>query len=168
MEPNIEKNLNKDPRHFDPLAPEHKEYGSAKHNQVPSSERSHDWKFAFENLSNDMIRLWDKESRLIRTEMNEKVSQVKTAAGALAAGGSVMLVGVFSLAATAIIALDLVMPLWLSAVIVTAALFIVGGIMLATGKKKLEAEKLKPRHSIETLGEIKTTLQERVHEFTKH
>lgn len=111
--------------------------------------------------------LWEKQSELIRTEMNEKVTQLKAAAASMVAGGAVLFVSLICVAATAIIALNLVMPLWLSGVIVTAAFLIIGGIMVGGAKQKLEADSLKPRRSVETLSEIKSTLKERVHEF-KH
>lgn len=126
------------------------------------------WKGMAENLYHDMSLLWERQSMLIRTEMNEKFSDIKTAGGSLVTGGVLLFAGVFSLVATAIIALDLVLPLWASAVIVTAFLLIVGGIMLGAAKKKLEADKLKPTRSIETLGEISTTLKERFYEFKRH
>lgn len=126
------------------------------------------WKSMGENLYRDMSLLWDRQSLLIRTEMNEKLSDMKTAVGSLVAGGAVLFVGVFALVATAIICLNLILPLWASAVIVTAVLLIAGGIMLGAAKKKLEADRLKPRHSIETLGEISTTLKERLYEFKRH
>jgi membrane-bound ClpP family serine protease len=126
------------------------------------------WKGMVQHLYTDVNNLWQKESLLIRTELNEKVTEVKTAASAFAIGGAVLLVGLFALVATAIIGLDVFLPLWLSAVIVTAVLFIVGGSMLAGAKKKFEANRLKPTRSIETLSEIKNTFQERIHEFKRH
>lgn len=126
------------------------------------------WKGMVQNLYSDINNLWQKESLLIRTELNEKVSEVKTAASSFAIGGAVMFVGLFALVATAIIGLDVFLPLWLSAVIVTAVLFIVGGAMLAGAKKKFEANRLRPNRSIETLSEIKNTFQERIHEFKRH
>lgn len=126
------------------------------------------WKSMAEHLYQDMSVLWDRQSMLIRTEMNEKFSDIKTASVSLGAGSVLMIAGAFALVATAIILLDLVLPLWASAVIVTALLFIVGGVLIVGAKKKLEADKIKPKRSIETLGEISTTLKERLYEFKQH
>ncbi|HXH74878.1 MAG TPA: phage holin family protein [Bacteriovoracaceae bacterium] len=125
----------------------------------------HSWKVMVDRISNDMTTLWGKESLLIRSEINEKFSEAKAAFGTLAVGAALLFVGLIAAVFAAIYVLDVFMPLWLSAVIVTAILFVVGGVMIGIAKKKLEMDKLKPRHSIETLGEIKTTLKERVHEF---
>ena len=81
---------------------------------------------------------------------------------------SLLLVGLFAAVATAIILINLVAPLWLSALIVTVVLMAVGGVMLTGAMKKLEADKLKPKKSIETFGEIRNTFQERIHEFKQH
>lgn len=116
----------------------------------------------------DVSRLVSKEGELIRAELNEKVTQMKVASGSLVVGGALLFVGVLCLAATAIICLNLVAPLWLSAVIVTAVLLMVGGIMLAGAKKKLNPEELKPVKSIGAIGEIRHSLQEKVNEITKH
>lgn len=120
------------------------------------------------NFYTDVSRLLSKEGELIRTELNEKVTQIKVASGTLAVGGVLMFVGVFCAAATAIICINLVAPLWLSALIVTAALLIVGGVMLMGAKKKLNANDLKPVKSIDAFGEIRHSLQEKVNEITKH
>lgn len=165
MEPRVEKDLNKNPRHFEPLADGDGRTHSTSHTY--QSREADSWRYQLERLYDDMGLLWEKQSELIRTEMNEKVTQLKAAAASMVAGGAVLFVGLICVAATAIIALNLVMPLWLSGVIVTAAFLIIGGIMVGGAKQKLEADSLKPRRSVETLSEIKSTLKERVHEF-KH
>jgi membrane protein implicated in regulation of membrane protease activity len=51
--------------------------------------------------------------------------------------GLLALYGLAALFATAIIALDLVLPLWLSALIVTVVLFVAAGIAALLGKKQV-------------------------------
>lgn len=126
------------------------------------------WKGMVNRIYTDVVHLMDKEGQLIRAEMNEKVTDVKTGAVSLVTAGVVMFVGLISLAATATILLNQVTSLWLASVIVTAAFMIVGAIMLGTAKKKLEADKLKPRKSIQAFGEIRHSLKEKVDEITKH
>lgn len=123
------------------------------------------WKVMFDKLYTDIYKLYEKESLLIRTEMKEIASDAKKAASAMAIGGVFLFVGVFALVASAIILLSLVMPLWVSSLLVTAFLFVVGGVLVMSAKKKLSAEKLTPKQSIETFGEIKTTFKERINEF---
>lgn len=126
------------------------------------------WKSMTNRFYTDITHLMEKEGQLIRAELNEKVTDVKAGVISLVSAGVVMFVGLISLAATATILLDQVTSLWLASVIVTAAFLIIGAIMLGTAKKKLEADKLKPRKSIEAFGEIRHSLKEKVNEITKH
>lgn len=135
-----------------------------------SVETRDSWKDMLDHLYADMAHLYERQSLLIRQEVKEKIDDAKAAVVTMAIGGSFLLVGVFAAVATAIIALDLVMPLWASAVIVSGILLCVGGIMFVGAKKKLAAGKLVPHHSLETMSEIKSTLKERVNEYksTRH
>src|SRR5665647_586596 len=122
------------------------------------------WKSMFERFYVDMGALLEKEGRLIKVELSEKFTEVKAASTTLVIGATLLLVGVFALAATTVILLALVMDLWIAASIVTIALLVVGGTLLSASLTKLEGKRLSPRRSVEALGEITTTLKERVHE----
>ncbi len=126
------------------------------------------WKDMTQKFYNDVVHLFEKEGELIRTEMSEKVSEVKTASVSLVTGGVVAFVGLLCVAATAIIALDIVTELWLASTIVTVVFLAIGGIMLMSAKKKLESDRIKPNKSIAAFGEIRHTLKEKVNEITKH
>jgi hypothetical protein len=126
------------------------------------------WKDMAQNFYTDVTRLLEKEGQLIRTEMNEKISQAKVATVSMVTSGVLLFVGALCLAATAIIVLDLFAPLWLAAAVVTVALLAIGGIMFTGAKKKLNTTDLKPNKSIQAIGEIRHSLQEKVHEITKH
>ncbi len=121
------------------------------------------WRDMTRDLLNDVSTMFRTEGALIRTEVNEKADMVKAGLTSIGTGSGFLLVGLFSLSATAIILLNLVMPLWLSAVIVTAVFLIVGAVLASTGKKKLEAEKLAPRRSIETMGTMSRRFKDRVY-----
>ncbi len=125
------------------------------------------WGVMLEKLSTDMTNLWERQSRLISTEINEKVTILKGASGAMVVGGSLMFVGVFCLAATAILALCLVVQPWIAAAIVTVVLMAIGFIMVKGAQKKLAGKGLVPNQSIEAIGQIKNTFQERIHEFKR-
>ncbi|MFP5385533.1 MAG: phage holin family protein [Bacteriovoracia bacterium] len=131
------------------------------------SERE-SWKHMVNRFYTDVTHLFEKEGELIRAELNEKASDIKTASASLISGGVVLFVGVLSLAATLTILLNLVTSLWVASLIVTVAFLLIGAGMLGAAKKKLEADKLKPRKSIEAFGEIRHSLKEKVNEITKH
>jgi hypothetical protein len=112
--------------------------------------------------------LLQREGQLIRSEMTEKVVQVKAATFTLVASWIVLFIGSQCLAAAAIMLLSMVIPLWVSAVIVTAAFLISGVFMFFVALKKINTEDLKPRKSIEAFDHIRFSLKEKVHEITKH
>lgn len=126
------------------------------------------WKVMVEKLYHDMAHLFSKESALIKVEMSEKIREVKTAGTSVVIGGVLLFVGVITLAMTAIFLLARVIPVWSASALVTAAFLIVGYVMVRTALSKLEADKIKPRQSLETLGEIKTSFKERINEFKLH
>lgn len=121
----------------------------------------------FGKLSTDVTNLWDRQSRLIGTELGEKVTTIKVASGSLVVGGVFAFVGVFCLAATAILALSTLMAPWMAAAIVTVLLMVVGLVMIKGAAKKLSGKELVPEHSIDALNQIKNTFQERIHEFKR-
>lgn len=126
------------------------------------------WKEMVNHLYADMTGLYESQSLLIRKEISEKLESAKTAAASFAIGGALLFMGLLSATATAIICLDLIMPLWASALIVTAIFSIIGIVMVMGAKRKLAADQMIPRQSIETLGEVKNTFKERINEFKHH
>lgn len=125
------------------------------------------WGTMIERLSTDMSNLWERQSALVATELNEKVTTLKLASGSLVAGGVIMFVGLICLAATAIIALTNVVVPWIAAAIVTVAFLLIGLVMVKGAQKKLAGKGLVPEHSIDAMKQMKTTFQERVHEFKR-
>lgn len=126
------------------------------------------WKSSVTKFYTDVSSLIEREGQLIRTEIAEKSVEAKTAAVSLVSGGVVLFIGAMCLAATAIILCAYVMPLWLASVIVTAVFLVVGAVMLAAAKKKMTADNLVPRKSIDALTEIRYSIKEKVNEITKH
>lgn len=126
------------------------------------------WKTMMERLYNDVSHLIAQESVLVRTEVKEKTTEVTKALGSLVIGGAILAVGGMCVAATAIIALNLVLPLWAAALAVTSLFLIVGGIILMAAKKKLSMDRLMPNHSIEAMGHISNTFKERINEFKSY
>lgn len=118
-----------------------------------------------------MIRLSDQTSRLIRDEMQLARAELKSTvnhaglgAGLFSVAGLLALFGVTALIATAIIALALVLPLWASTLIVTAALFVAAVIAGIVGKKQLQHVAPTPERTVEN---VQRDLRE-VKESRKH
>ncbi len=126
------------------------------------------WMLMIERIYADTRLLLEREGQLIRGEMTEKVVQLRTATTTLVISGVVLFIGAQCLAATAIIMLSMVIPLWASAIVVTGSFVLGGGIILLVGINKINAVDLKLNKSLEGFKHIGSSIKEKVHEIIKH
>lgn len=106
-----------------------------------------------------LTRLSDQSSRLVRDELalakveiTDKVRHAGIGAGLFSVAGVLALFGVGTLITTVILALALVMPAWLAALIVTLAVFAAAGIAALIGKKEVqEATPPTPQETIDSV-----------------
>ena len=100
-------------------------------------------------LSEQIPELVRSEIRLAQAELTEKGKRAGVGVGLFSAAGLFALFGLGTLVTTAIVALDLALPLWASALIVTGVLFAIAGIAALTGKKQVaEATPAAPEKAI--------------------
>jgi hypothetical protein len=85
-------------------------------------------------LSEQVSTLVRDELALAKAEMTEKGKRAGTGVGLLGGGGVLVLYGVGGLLATAVLALDLVWPAWLAALVVTVVVFAVAGVLALVGR----------------------------------
>ncbi len=109
----------------------------------------------FSELSQETATLVRQEVQLAKTEMTQKASRVGKDVGFLAAGGAVAYAGLLAIIAGVIFLLALVIPLWLSALLVGIAVAAAGYFLVRKGLDALKQEDLAPRETIETLKEDK-------------
>ena len=122
-----------------------------------------------------MIQLSEQTSRLIRSELQLAKVELKNSAkhaglGAGLFGGAGVLAwfGLGALIATAIIALDLVFPLWAAALIVTLVLFVAAGITALVGKKQVQQVSPTPERTIENVKrDVQEVKESRSHDHTR-
>ncbi|WP_253905276.1 phage holin family protein [Arthrobacter sp. H14] len=89
-------------------------------------------------LSEQTTRLVRDEMRLAQAELKEKGKHAGVGAGLFGGAGLVAFFGGATLITTIILALALLVPVWLSALIVTVVLFIIAGIAALVGKKQIK------------------------------
>ena len=120
---------------------------------IPSQERS--LLSLFSDLWRETTTLVHEEAELAKAELSEKVSQVTTGAGEIAAGGAILFAGFIVLLFAAVGALELMLPtehsIWIAPLIVGLVVMIIGYIALSRGKKQMQAESLAPRRTLESL-----------------
>ena len=90
-----------------------------------------------QKASEQISRLVKDEIALAKAELTEKGKHAGIGVGLFGGGGVLALYGVGALFATLIIVLDLFLPLWLAALIVTVVLFAAAGILALLGKKQV-------------------------------
>lgn len=109
---------------------------------------------AAKQLSEDLGILVRKEMELARREMMEKVKTAGVGAGMLSGSAITGLLTLGSLTALLIVAIGLALPLWLSALIVTAMWAAITAVLALTGKKKIQdAGPLVPEQTIQSVKE---------------
>ena len=89
-------------------------------------------------LTEQLSRLVRDEARLAQAEVGQKARKLGVGAGLFGGAGLMAFFGLAVLIAAAVLALDLVLPAWLAAVIVAVVLFAMAGVLALVGKKDVE------------------------------
>jgi len=108
---------------------------SVNHPPVPKSSESVGELVS--RASEQVSQLVRDELRLAQAEMKVKGRRFGKGGGLLGAAGAIGYAGLLALAATGMIALALVLPLWAAALIVTGVLLALAAVLGAMGKKEL-------------------------------
>ncbi|MET9515573.1 phage holin family protein [Streptomyces sp. NPDC002994] len=114
------------------------------------------------HASEQISQLMRQELRLAQAEMQQKGKRFGLGGGLLGGAGVVGLLALQAIVATAIIALDLVWPLWLAALVVTGALLVVTAVLAAVGKKQVSrATPATPEQAIHSVKADVAEIKER-------
>jgi uncharacterized membrane protein YqjE len=89
-------------------------------------------------LTEQISTLVRSEARLAQVEVTQKAKRLGIGAGLFGGAGLFAFFGLATLITTAILALALVLPGWLAALIVAVVLFAVAGVLALVGKKDVE------------------------------
>jgi uncharacterized membrane protein YqjE len=104
-------------------------------------------------ITEDVRTLVRDEIRLAQLELKHKGKQAGLGAGMFGGAGLFAMFGIGALVACAILALGLVMPHWLAALIVGVVLLAIAGVLALIGKSKLS--KAMPPTPDEAIGGVK-------------
>ena len=105
------------------------------------------------DLANETALLIRQEVALFKAELLEKLGRLGRGLGALAAGGLVAFSGWLMLLAAAVLGLSTVVAPWLAALIVGLVVLALGAALLFFGKRRLDAEALVLRRTLNSLRE---------------
>lgn len=112
--------------------------------------------------------LLQEEVRLAKAELRTEVKKVTASAGAVGGGAVLLHTGLLVFSGFLVALLDLFMPLWAAALVVSVLLLGVGAFLALGGIKKLKTANLKPEETIETLKEDKEWLRRTMHAGTSN
>ena len=93
------------------------------------------------------------EVRLAKTEVRDEASKASKAVAFIAGGALFSFYALNFLLFCVMFALALILPLWLSALLVGAVLFIVAAVLVALGRDRWKHVHAKPEQTIQTLKE---------------
>lgn len=122
--------------------------------QAQPDVRDHSISELLKDLATETSTLVRQEIDLAKAEMTDRGKRAGRGAGMLAAGAVAALLALGALTAGFIAALDLVMPTWLAALIVTAIHGVIASVLVQTGRKQVqEAAPPVPEDTIESVKE---------------
>ena len=104
-----------------------------------------------ESLKPQLQELVDKQVELAKTELAPVARQAGIAAGLLAVGAVFMLVFLIFISLTGVYVLNLFLSLWLSALIISGVLILIGGILAGAGANILRRLDPVPHRTLRAL-----------------
>ena len=113
-------------------------------------------------LIDDVRRLIRLEFALFKQEMAGNARRLSVGLVAIAVGGVLAFTAWLAIFSAAVIALTIVWPAWLAALVLGAATLMVGGLVLYFGIRRIRAETMVPQRTINTLREDSVWIRERV------
>lgn len=120
------------------------------------------------DLASETSTLVRQEIDLAKAEMTDRGKRAGRGVGMLAAGAAVALLALGALTACLIAALDLVMPTWAAALIVTAVYAAIAGALLMSGRTQVrEAAPPVPEQTIDSVKEDVQWAKTRTRSATK-
>jgi hypothetical protein len=119
-----------------------------------------------QRASEQISRLVRDEIALAKAELSEKGKHAGIGLGLFGGGGVLALYGTGAAVATLIIVFHLFLPLWLAALIITVACFLLAGVMALIGRSQVKkAVPPEPKAAIESVkadvDEVKQAVKER-------
>lgn len=102
-------------------------------------------------LVDDVGILFAQELALLKAETSRSIGDMKAATASIAIGGAVLFMGLLFLLLAAVYGFSNVVDPWLAALIVGGGVTLIGAIMLARGRSKLEPAAMAPRRTAASL-----------------
>jgi hypothetical protein len=114
------------------------------------------------DLADQISSLFRQEVALFKAELLEKLGLIGQGVAAIAIGALIAFSGWLALVAAAVLGLAIVVAPWLAALIVGLVVLALGAALLYLGKRRLDAEALAMRRTLNSLREDEAWVRERI------
>lgn len=135
-------------------------YGSSSH-AAGASNGDRESQSAFDllrRLTDELATLLRQELALATAEVARSMRVLLTGAASLAVGGAVLYTGLLAMLAAAVLGLATVLHPWLAALVIGAAVTVIGIILVVIGIRSLDPSTLKPSRTTESLRRDKDVI----------
>jgi hypothetical protein len=112
-------------------------------------------------LTDELTTLFRQELALASAEISRSVRLMLAGGASVAAGGAVLFAGFLVLLAAAVLGLATVLQPWLSALVIGAAVAIIGVVLVMAGIRSFDPSTLKPSRTAESLRRDKDVITRR-------
>lgn len=112
------------------------------------------------SVASDAVELVQKEIQLAKKEMSDVATRIGAGAGMIVGGIVLCMCGLVIALLGAVWALALVLPLWLSAVLIGGGLLLLGVALVIVGKETASPENLMPNRAMHSLKKDKEMVEE--------
>jgi len=109
-------------------------------------------------LSREVATLFRHELVLATTELIHALERILTGAAGVASGGAILFAGLLLMLAAAVLGLSVVIAPWLAALLVGAAVSIIGIALILGAARRLRPDSLKRPRTIRSLERDKDTI----------
>jgi hypothetical protein len=116
----------------------------------------------FSQLANDTTNLVRQEVRLAKVELGQKAARVGKRVGLIALGSGVAYAGMLSIVAALVMVLGQFLPMWLSALIIGAAVMGTGSYVSQQQLNALKQLDATPEATVQTLKDDKEWAKEQM------
>jgi hypothetical protein len=137
-------------------------YGSPPAASAANDGRESQSSFALlRRLVDELTTLIRQEFALATAEISRSLRVMLTGAASLAVGGAVLFTGFLAMVAAAVLGLATVLAPWLAALVIGAAVALIGVVLVMAGIRSLDPSTLKPSRTAESLRRDKDVITRR-------
>jgi hypothetical protein len=112
-------------------------------------------------LTDELTTLLRQELALATAEVSRSMRLMLTGAASLAVGGAVLFTGILAMLAAAVLGLATVLQPWLAALVIGAAVAIIGAVLVMAGIRSIDPAALKPSRTAESLRKDRDVITRR-------